>query len=190
MLNDLQDVLNRLFGDASTSLSAGNMALRAVVTFAVTVAAIRLGNKRLFGKGTAFDTVVAIMIGSIMSRAITGSGSMVATWVAGFTLIFLHWGLSWLSYHIDSFGTIVKGHEVKLVENGDVLEPGMRRTGTTIRDLERAIREDGHVPEVSRLRMAYMERDGSISVVPKPPEPKVLEVAVRDGVQTVRIAME
>jgi len=192
MWNELWDILDTLFGNIDTDLNAFQMAMRAIVTFVVTVAVIRLGNKRLFGKGTAFDTVVAIMIGSVMSRAITGSGSgtMLATWAAGLALIAMHWLLSWLSYHIESLGSLFKGHEVQLVKDGEILEDGMRETGTTERDLKRAIRENGTFPDVSQLQMAYMERDGSISVVPKSSGPRVLEVAVQDGVQTVRIALE
>jgi uncharacterized membrane protein YcaP (DUF421 family) len=153
---------------------------------------IRLGNKRLFGKGTAFDTVVAIMIGSVMSRAITasGSGTMLATWTAGLVLIVLHWMLSTLSFHIQPFGSAIKGHEVELVRDGQVLEDGMQKTGTTQRDLHRVMRSEGIVPDISNIRMAYMERDGSISIVPKPSEPKVIELSVQDGVQTVRVALD
>jgi hypothetical protein len=32
-----------------------------------------------------------------------------------------------------------------------------------------------------------MERNGSISVLPQKSEPRIVEVAVKDGVQTVRI---
>lgn len=191
MWGELQDVLDTVFGTIDTDLNVAQMAMRAIVTFVVTVAVVRVGNKRLFGKGTAYDMVVAIMIGSVMSRAITGSGSgtMLATWAGGLVLILLHWGLSWVAYHVDSFGPVIKGHEVQLVENGKILHDGMRRTGTTDRDLARAMREDGHVPDASRIEFAYMERDGSISVVPKSSEPKILEVSVQDGVQTVRIAV-
>jgi uncharacterized membrane protein YcaP (DUF421 family) len=192
MWSEIQGVLDTLFGNIDTDLNAAQMSMRAIVTFVVTVAVVRVGNKRLFGKGTAYDTVVAIMIGSVMSRAITGSGSgtMLATWAAGLTLILLHWLLSWLAFHISSFGSIVKGHEVQLVQDGQILEDGMRETGTTMRDLDRAMREDGNVPDVSQVQLAYMERDGSISVVPKSSEPRVLDVSVQDGVQTIRILIE
>lgn len=192
MWTEIQDAFGTVFGTVDTSLNALQMSMRAVVTFFVTVAVVRAGNKRLFGKGTAYDMVVAIMIGSVMSRAITGSGAgtMLATWGAGLTLILLHWLLSWLAFHMDSFGSAIKGHEVQLVKDGEVLEDGMRRTGTTRRDLARAMREDGNAQEVSGIRLAYMERDGTISVVPKSSGPKVLEVSVEDGVQTVRIALE
>lgn len=192
MWTEIEDALGTVFGTVDTDLNALQMAMRAVVTFFVTVAVVRVGNKRLFGKGTAYDMVVAIMIGSVMSRAITGSGSgtMLATWGAGLTLIALHWLLSWVSFHVDSFGPIIKGHEVQLVKDGEILEAGMRATGTTRRDLDRALREDGNAPDVSGIRMAYMERDGRISVVPSSSGPKILEVSVQDGVQTVRIALE
>lgn len=192
MWNDLQSILNTLFGEIDTDLNGLQMAMRAIVTFIVTVAVIRIGNKRLFGKGTAFDTVVAIMIGSVMSRAITGSGSgtMLATWIGGLTLIALHWGLATLSYHISWFGPLVKGNAVQLVDDGEMLRSGMRETGTTSKDLERAMRSNGNAPDLSDLQDAYLERDGSISIVPRESEPRVLEVSVRDGVQTVRIALE
>jgi uncharacterized membrane protein YcaP (DUF421 family) len=95
-----------------------------------------------------------------------------------------------VAFHTDSFGSLVKGHEVQLVKDGEILESGMRETGTTRRDLDRALREDGNVPDISQVQMAYMERDGSISVVSTSSGPKVLEVTVEDGVQTVRIALE
>jgi len=37
------------------------------------------------------------------------------------------------------------------------------------------------------VKLAYLERNGGISVIPRKPEPRVLEVAVEEGVQTVRI---
>lgn len=121
---------------------------------------------------------------------VAGSGAMLATWIGGLTLIALHWGLATLSYHVSWFGPLVKGHSVQLVDDGEMLRSGMRETGTTSKDLERAMRSNGNAPELSDILEAYLERDGSISVIPKTSEPRVIEVSVRDGVQTVRIALE
>ena len=54
-------------------LGAAQMALRAVVVYVVTVAFARLGKKRFMGRATAFDVILGIMLGSIVSRAITGN---------------------------------------------------------------------------------------------------------------------
>lgn len=61
--------------------------LRGALTFLVTLALVRLRDKRLVGKGTACDLAVAIMIGSVMSRSITGSSPLIPTWVTGPALI-------------------------------------------------------------------------------------------------------
>jgi hypothetical protein len=60
-------------GDGDDQLNAAQMALRAVVVYVVTVIIVRLGKKRFMGQGTAFDVILGIMLGSIVSRAITGN---------------------------------------------------------------------------------------------------------------------
>src|SRR5215212_12078851 len=116
-MNDLAELL---LGIGAEELTPGQMAVRAVLTFLITVAIVRLGNKRLFGKGTAFDLVVAIMIGSVMSRAITNASALLATWLAGLVLVGMHWLLATLSYHLNWFGPLVKGHPVLLVNDGEI----------------------------------------------------------------------
>ena len=189
MLDTTWEFVRTLLGLGASDLNAGQMALRAVLTFAVTVAIVRLGDKRLFGKGTAFDTVVAIMIGSVMSRAITEPGSPLTTWLAGAVLVGMHWLLALLAARC-WFGPLVKGNPVLLVKDGEVQRDGMRESHVTRMDLEQALREDGREPDRSQVRLAYLERDGSISVVPSKDGPRILEVSVADGVQTVRIALE
>lgn len=185
----MPDAIDTILGLDADSLNAGQMAVRAVLTFAVTVAIIRIGSKRLFGKGTAFDYIVAIMIGSIMSRAITGSSPFFPTWVAGAMLVALHWLLAWLSSRVDWFGPIVKGNPVELIRDGEVLEAGMREASLSQNDLDQALRGQG-VSHPSSVQRAVLERDGTVSVIESDREPRVLDVAVEDGVQTVRIALE
>jgi uncharacterized membrane protein YcaP (DUF421 family) len=190
MLDSIKSLADNLLGISAEELSPGQMALRAVLTFVVTVAIIRMGNKRLFGKGTAFDLVVSIMIGSVMSRAITSAPGLLATWTAGLVLVAMHWLLATLSYHLDWFGPLVKGNPVQLVNDGDVQWDAMREGGVSQADLEQALRASGSAPDPQGVKVAYLERDGSISVVPRSEGPRILEVAVVDGVQTVRIALE
>jgi hypothetical protein len=114
------DIMRSLLGLDAEQLSAGQMALRALLTFVVTIAVVRLGDKRLFGKGTAFDIIVAIMIGSIMSRAVTGSSPLFATWVAGAVLVGLHWLLAASRYdQHQSLRLPWRGGGVRAVPRGD-----------------------------------------------------------------------
>ena len=188
-MGEIWNAVQNLLGIGDDSLDAGEMALRAVLTFAVTVMVVRFGSKRLFGKGTAFDYIVAIMIGSVMSRAINGSAALFATWVAGAVLVGLHWLLAFLSARVTWFGPLVKGNTVHLIRDGEVLEAGLREANLSRNDLDQALREQG-TRDPSGIRVAMLERDGSISVIKADSTPRILEVTVEDGVQTVRVALD
>lgn len=192
MLDTIWDTIKSLLGLNPDDLNAGQMALRTVLTFAITIAILRRGDKRLFGKGTMFDTVVAIMIGSIMSRAITGSSPLFATWVAGGVLVALHWLVAKLAFRLDWFGPLVKGNPELLIDQGRIRWDQMKESGVTRKDLDQAMRSEGIQPDPPLVDRAVLERDGSISVLPaeQRKEPSIVDISVQRGVQTVRIALE
>jgi len=70
-----------------------------------------------------------------------------------------------------------------------VLDDGMREASLSRNDLDQALRWQG-VSHPSSVQRAVLERDGTVSVIESDREPRVLDVAVEDGVQTVRIALE
>ena len=192
MLQTLWNELAVLFGfqhDVS-NVNAFQMALRTIAVYAFTLAVVRLGSKRFLGQGSAFDVIVGIMLGSVMSRAINGSTSFFPTLVAGTVLIAMHWLLAVLAYHIDWFGPLVKGNPVLLIKDGQLHERGMKRGGLSAHDLAEALRLQSNETEPSKIRLAYLERDGQISVIPFKYEPHTFDVSVADGVQTVRIELK
>jgi uncharacterized membrane protein YcaP (DUF421 family) len=171
-------------------VNAGQMALRAITIYVLTLAIVRLGSKRFLGKGSAFDIIAGIMIGSVMSRAINGSAPFFPTLAAGAAMIGLHWIFAGLAFHTSWFGTLVKGRSVLLVEDGVVQPEGMQRASLSENDLAEALRLQASVMEPSKVRLAYLERDGNVSVIPDKRELHVVEVSVHEGVQTVRIEFE
>jgi uncharacterized membrane protein YcaP (DUF421 family) len=183
----LEDLLG--LGIDVQDVNAIQMALRTVLIYAATLAIVRVGSKRFLSQATAFDAIVAIMLGSIMSRAINGSAPFLPTVAAGIILVGLHWLIAAIAYSSDWFGTLVKGNPVLLIKDGDVQEKGLRETSVSAKDLEEALRIESHVTKPERVQLAYLERNGGISVIPSKPEPRVLEVSVEDGVQTVRIVV-
>jgi uncharacterized membrane protein YcaP (DUF421 family) len=171
-------------------VNAAQMALRAVIVYAVTLVIVRLGSKRLLSKATAFDFIVAIMLGSIMSRAINGSAPFFPTLAAGALLLGIHWLFALLAFHTEWFGSVVKGRRVLLIKDGQVQQDGVRRASITAEDLDQALRLHTKQADPSKVQRAYLERNGQISVVPYPREPQVISVPVEDGVQTVRIELQ
>jgi uncharacterized membrane protein YcaP (DUF421 family) len=191
MMQAALDTVRQLLGLGRdiANVNEFQMALRTILIYVFSLAIIRLGSKRFLSEATAFDVIVAIMLGSIMSSAINGSAPFVPTIVAGAVLVGAHWLLAYLTSRLDWFGPLVKGHPTLLVRDGEIQEEGLRSTGLSRRDLEERLRLQAGTTDVSSVRLACLERNGRISVVPGKRAPHVLEVSVGDGVKTVRIEL-
>ena len=162
--------------------------VRTILVYGITLAVVRLGSKRFLGKASAFDTVVSIMLGSIMSRAITSADDMWPIMLSGALLVAIHWALAALAYRLAWLGPFVKGEKATFVRDGEVDREAMRAAGVTGHDLEQAVRVEG-VEDMSQVHRAILERDGSISVIMHRRKPRVVDVSVADGVQTLRIEL-
>lgn len=146
---------------------AAAMAVRTVVVYAFTLVVVRLGSRRLLAKPSAFDIIVAILLGSIMSRAINGSAPFVPTLLAGVVLLFMHWAFAALAFRTHWISAALKGTRIALVRDGEVLRDGMRRANITDDDLSEALRLQIHDDDPAQVQAAYMERSGAISVIPR-----------------------
>ena len=73
-MDEISDALRVALGLGleSRDINSHQMGLRAAVVFIVTILMVRLAKKRFMGRATAFDVILGIMIGSIVSRAING----------------------------------------------------------------------------------------------------------------------
>jgi uncharacterized membrane protein YcaP (DUF421 family) len=178
--------LGRDVGD----VGAVQMALRTILIYAFSLVIVRLGSKRFLSDATAFDVVVGIMLGSIMSRAINGSAPFFPTLLGGVALVGMHWLLGVLAVHASWFGTLVKGSPVLLIKDGDIQRQGMLRAGLSKNDLEQALRLRSNQTDPAKIQLAYLERNGGISVLPGKHEPRIVDVSIADGVQTVRIELQ
>src|SRR3954453_12914059 len=114
-------------GTQGKELGMGQMALRAVVVYVVTVLMVRLGKKRFMGQNTAFDFILGIMLGSIVSRAITGNAPFFPALAAAAVLLAMHWLFSALAFRSHSFGKAIKGEPRVLMRDGTGARGDMRR---------------------------------------------------------------
>jgi len=162
---------------------------RSTLMFFVGLAIMRLGKSRLMSRATALDVVLGFLLGSLLSRGITGSASMSGTTVSMATLVALHWVLTAITCRWHGLGNIVKGHCEQLVENGQILTQNLRKAHISEHDLLESLRMHVFSDDLSRMKAAYKERSGEIGFVKREPTPKVVEIAVQAGVQTVRIEL-
>jgi len=172
------------------TVNSGQMALRAILIYVLALLLVRIGSKRILGQATAFDVIVAIMLGSVLSRAINGSAPFVPTILASGALVGLHWVFAALAYHTSFFGPLVKGEPRLLIKDGKVQVEGMRAAKLSDNDLEQALRLHSRQQDPSKIKRAYLERNGSISIIPFEKEPRILDVATEEGTQIIRIKLE
>jgi uncharacterized membrane protein YcaP (DUF421 family) len=171
-------------------LGVGGMALRTVIIYGFTLVLVRMGSRRFLGKASAFDFIVAIMLGAIMGRSINGSGPLLPTLVAGLVLVVLHWLLALLAFRTAWLGSIIKGNPILLIKKGEVQSEGMRRASITSEDLTGALRLQTNQDDPRKIQLAYLERSGRISVISKMREPRLWVVSIGEGVQTIRIELQ
>lgn len=65
----------------------------------------------------------------------------------------------------------------------------MRHSHISTHDLFEEMRLAG-IGDLQQVHEAFKERNGQISFIKRPASPRVMEIAVRGGVQTVRIVLE
>jgi uncharacterized membrane protein YcaP (DUF421 family) len=82
------------------------------------------------------------------------------------TIIFWDFALDWLSYKSPGFQRLIEAPPLLLVKNGQLLRRNMRKELVTDEDLLMQLREQG-ISDISKVKEAYMESDGHISVVEK-----------------------
>lgn len=165
MLDEVAIGAGRVLGLTADDLTTGHMVARAVVVFVFAVVIVRLGKKRFIGENTAFDVILGVMLGSIISRAITGQSPFVPTLVAALVLVGLHWVFSQISVRWEAFGGLIKGNTRILVQDGKVDWKAMRRSNISQNDLLEALRLKAHLSDWEKVKEARLERNGEISVI-------------------------
>jgi uncharacterized membrane protein YcaP (DUF421 family) len=173
-------------GGSSVHINVPQMALRAVVVYGAVVLIVRMGKKRFMSRATAFDVILGIMLGSLVSRAIAGTAPFAPTLAASATLIAVHWLFSAGGVRWHAFGMVIKGSSRVLVKDGRIDEEALRAAHMSDRDLWEELRSKS-ISGLNEVAEARLERSGNLSVIKAKREPKIVEIAVADGVQTVRV---
>jgi uncharacterized membrane protein YcaP (DUF421 family) len=167
MLDSIETFLDRLLGLnlQPTELEFAQIAWRGLVVFCVAILLARLGARRFLAHNAGFDIMVAIMLGSILSRAITGQSPFFPTLGVSALLVGLHHVLSTLTFHFHWLSQLIKGRPRVLVRDGVLDRDQMCRSKITADDLEENMRLHGNTRKTSEVAEARLERNGSVSVV-------------------------
>ena len=160
------ETLEYIFGTGK-DLTWYQMALRAFITFFIVLALIRLAGMRSIGKKSAFDTVITIMLGAVLSRVIVGASAFFPTVAGGVVIVLIHRLVAWISMNHTRIEKVVKGEQRQLYSNGEINWKNMKRSSVSKRDLIESVRLQANVKTLEEIEEAYMESNGEISVIKK-----------------------
>jgi len=154
-----------LFGSGK-SLGWAQECARAVLIFAYGLLLVRIAGRRVFGKWSALDIIVSIVIGSNLSRALTGSAALFGTLAASTLMVGLHWLAAILAERSPALSHLFEGRAIALLSDGRVDERQLRRHAVSEADLGEALRKSG-VESPSATRAIMLEPSGAITVLEK-----------------------
>jgi uncharacterized membrane protein YcaP (DUF421 family) len=146
---------------------APEIILRCAVVYITLFIGLRLMGKRELGQMTVFDLVVVLLLANAVQNAMVGPDtSLWGGLIAAGVLLVLNKGVAMLRLHRDAWGRLLEGTPTVLVQNGQFLDPALRKEGIEQAQVLMAVREHG-VGDIKEVQLAVLETDGSISVVPR-----------------------
>ena len=154
-----------LFG-TTHRVTIGQECARAVVIVLYGVTLIRVAGRRIFGKRTALDVIVSVVVGSSLSRALTGSAPLAGTLVAMVLVVVLHGLLGKLLARSSAFSHLLEGRPIVIARDGAVIEEA--RTGASLSeaDVAETLRQH-NLAELPATGEIVLEPSGRLSVLRK-----------------------
>ena len=140
------------------------MSIRAMLVLVFGLILLRVLGRRAFSQQNPLDIIVAIVIGSSLSRALTGNVRFFPTLAAMAVLMLVFWLLDHASARWRWLGKLAKGDPVPLARDHRFDRKAMQLWGITEGDIAEAARGSGQ-PGVEAVKDAVLERSGKISTI-------------------------
>lgn len=139
-------------------------ALRATVIYVFLLVVLRFLGKRAVGDATAFDFMVALILGEVVDEPIYGDvplvqGLLVIAVIAGW-----HAVNSYLSYRSKRFDRLTGGSPTTLIKDGVIDRKAMRQERINDEELWVLLRLQ-QIERLEDVKEATLEPDGQLSVV-------------------------
>jgi uncharacterized membrane protein YcaP (DUF421 family) len=139
--------------------------IHASLIYVVVCVLIRVIPKRQAGNISPHDMVGAVIVGGLAVEGIAPPESSPADVIIMIAVIlFLNFIFDWLGDRVPVLRRFLHEPPTCLIRNGRVFRQALRREMLTEEELMAALRKQG-VDDISRIRVAYLETDGAISVV-------------------------
>jgi len=143
------------------------VAVRTAIVLGFLVLLLRLTGKGQAGEMRTHDLVTVLVAANAVQNAMTqGDGRLGVALVSAATMIFLGWLFATAFRRKPEWRRALVGVPTVLVEDGRVHRRELGREGISREQLNAAVRDHG-IADVRDVRLAVLEVDGTISVIPR-----------------------
>ncbi|WP_420843023.1 DUF421 domain-containing protein [Geothrix alkalitolerans] len=143
--------------------------LRALLVYGFLMVMLRLTGKRQVGQLAPFDFVMLLVLSNAVQNSMNaGDNTVSAGFILVGTLLVLNALMAWLTCRSKRAETFLEGRPQILVHHGVPDEAMLAAERITHHELMAAVRQAG-VADLADVRVAILETNGRINVIPKPP---------------------
>jgi uncharacterized membrane protein YcaP (DUF421 family) len=139
-------------------------AVRASIIYFFLLFVVRLLGKREVGSASAFDFIVALMLGEVVDEAIYGDVSMVKGLLAIAVIALWHLINSWASFKSRTIEKITSASPTVLVKDGKIKQDALARERLSEEELYSQMRLM-EIEDIQEVKKATLEPNGQISVI-------------------------
>ncbi len=141
--------------------------LRALIVYVLVFIILRMAGKRTLGEMTAFDLVLLLIISEAVQNALVDDDkSITGSFLVILTLVFADIMVSLATNRFRFLDSIVNGIPLIILENGKPLKDRMDKARLQEDDILEAARKTQGLENMSQIKYAVLEKDGSISIIP------------------------
>jgi uncharacterized membrane protein YcaP (DUF421 family) len=143
--------------------------VRTAIVYLFLVVVMRISGKREVGQMSILELIVILIISDAVQNSMVGENTTI--WgglVAVLTLLGLDAALKGLTHRFRRVRHVIEGEPRLLVRDGRLLAKALDEEHVEAEEVRAAVRAHG-LARVEDVRIAVLEVDGSISVIPRDP---------------------
>jgi uncharacterized membrane protein YcaP (DUF421 family) len=148
------------------SVNVLELVLRSVVVYVALLVALRIFGKREVGQFTIYDLVFVLLVANALQPAMTGPDTSLTGGLVLIGSLVLANAIVGRLDLIPAIHRLFTSPPAIVIRDGQYVAATMEREGVTQDEIEMAIREHG-LEGAKDVKLAALEADGTISVVPK-----------------------
>jgi len=148
------------------AVSPIEIVFRTTIIYLLFLVSLRLSGKRQLGQFTLFDIALVLLAANALQPAMTGPDqSITGGAIIVVTIFSLNRVVAEARLRIPMVRRLLEFEPTIIGRNGKWLKDQMEEQGLDLDDVHAALREHG-LSRVEQMKLAVLEEDGSISIVP------------------------